>query len=235
MMQRLENVHKEGYPLNCGHSCLWGGGWRSMKANNKRDDSIGGSIRSKLYKAFQGNADTEKWLVPLVLYFLTKALHWKLPMELLDSIWRRFYAWMILSFWMIMWSLAFMHSCIQSTRSKEEGRGTIWWRCSNGKDIGEDICPVLVGYDNDSHGIWALAVDAKGATRPAVQWVNGKINEAGFLGTPITLRSDQEEAILALKKAVAIYRQAETVMLESPVRDSKANGASDLGLHSSGL
>ena len=29
----------------------------------------------------------------------------------------------------------------------------------------------------------------------------------------------------ALKKAVAIYRQAETVMLESPVRDSKANGA----------
>ena len=95
------------------------------------------------------------------------------------------------------------------------------------EDIGEDMCPGLVGYDNDSHGIWALAVDTKGATRPAVQWVNGKINEAGCLGTQITLRSDQEEAILALKKAVAIYRQAETVMLESPVRDSKANGAAE--------
>ena len=30
---------------------------------------------------------------------------------------------------------------------------------------------------------------------------------------------------MAFKKAVAIYRQAETVMLESPARDSNANGA----------
>ena len=81
------------------------------------------------------------------------------------------------------------------------------------EDVGEHMCSVLVGYDNDSHGMWALAVDAKGATRPAVQWVKGKIDEAGCLGAPVTLRSDQEEAIMALKKAVAIYRQADTVML----------------------
>ena len=95
------------------------------------------------------------------------------------------------------------------------------------EDVGEDMCPVLVGYDNDSHGVWALAVDAKGATKPSVQWVKGKIDDSGCSGTPVSIRSDQEEAIMALKKAVAIYRQAETVMLESPARDSKANGAAE--------
>ena len=46
------------------------------------------------------------------------------------------------------------------------------------EDVGEDMCPVLVGYDNDSHGIWALAVDAKGATKPSVQRVKGNVDEA---------------------------------------------------------
>ena len=45
--------------------------------------------------------------------------------------------------------------------------------------VGEDMCPLLVGYDNDSHGIWALAVDAKAATTSSVHWVKGKINESG--------------------------------------------------------
>ena len=75
------------------------------------------------------------------------------------------------------------------------------------EDVGEDMCPVLVGYDNDSHGIWALAVDAKGATKSSVQWVTGKIDEAGCSGTPIILRSDQEEAIMAPKRHVAVYRK----------------------------
>ena len=29
------------------------------------------------------------------------------------------------------------------------------------EDVGEDMCPVLVGYDNDLHGICALVVDPK--------------------------------------------------------------------------
>ena len=41
------------------------------------------------------------------------------------------------------------------------------------------------------------------------------------------IKSDQEEAIIALKKAVAVKRQAETVLIESPVRDSRANGAAE--------
>ena len=49
---------------------------------------------------------------------------------------------------------------------------------------------------------------------------------------PIALRSDQEDVIMALKRAVAIYRHAETVMLESPVRDSKANAPAERAVRS---
>ena len=95
------------------------------------------------------------------------------------------------------------------------------------EEIGEDMCPVLVGFDHGSSGIWALAVDQKGPTRSSTKWVTGKIDESGCSGTAVTIRSDQEESILALKKAIAVHRQAETVLLESPVRDSKANGSAE--------
>ena len=78
------------------------------------------------------------------------------------------------------------------------------------------------------------AADAKGATKSSVHWVKGTIDESGCSGTPVTLRSDQEEAIMALKRHVAVYRKAETVMLESPVRDSKANGAAERAVRSWG-
>ena len=87
--------------------------------------------------------------------------------------------------------------------------------------------PVLVGYDHQSKGIWAMVVDHKGPTPSTVQWLTDRIDKAGCKGVKIVLRSDQEESIKALKKAVAVKRQAETVMLESPVRDSRANGAAE--------
>ena len=43
----------------------------------------------------------------------------------------------------------------------------------------------------------------------------------------MVLKSNQEESIISLKKAVAIKRQAPTVSIESPVRDSQANGNSE--------
>ena len=101
----------------------------------------------------------------------------------------------------------------QRRASKNEGTGrefSLDCACMSAEDVGEDMCPVLVGYDNDSHGIWALGVDAKGATKPSVQWVKGKIDDSGCSGTPVSIRSDQEQAVMALKKTVAIYRQAES-------------------------
>ena len=41
------------------------------------------------------------------------------------------------------------------------------------------------------------------------------------------MQSDGEEAMLALKMAVALKRQAETPMIESPVRESNSNGQID--------
>ena len=81
-------------------------------------------------------------------------------------------------------------------------------------EVVEDMCPVLVGYGHGSRGIWAIAVEAKGPVKSSVQFVKGKIDKAGCSGTAVSIRPDQEESILALKRAVAICRQAETVMLE---------------------
>ena len=77
-----------------------------------------------------------------------------------------------------------------------------------------------------------LAVDAKVTTKPSMQWVNGTNDESGWSGTPVSIRSDQEEAVMALKNAVAIYRQAETGMPESLVCDSKANCAAERAVKS---
>ena len=98
---------------------------------------------------------------------------------------------------------------------------------------------MLIGCDHRSKAIWAMAVGLKCPTQSAVKWLVGKIDEAGCRGTKIVLRSDQEESIVALKKAVAVMRQAPTVNIESPVRDSQANerlkGLSEPGRHRLGL
>ena len=87
----------------------------------------------------------------------------------------------------------------------------------NAEEIGENrmagASPVIVGYDRQSKGVWAMAVESKGAQDSSVKWVKNKIDESGNSGTKATIRSDQEEAIISLKKAVAIKRQAETVLI----------------------
>ena len=69
-----------------------------------------------------------------------------------------------------------------------------------------------------------MATNMKAPTDSAVKWLTRKIDEAGCRGVKVVLKSDQEESIIALKKAVAIMRQAPTVNIVSPVRDSQANG-----------
>ena len=93
----------------------------------------------------------------------------------------------------------------------------------NGQDkIG--AAPVLMGCDHRSKAIWAMAVDLKGPTQSAVNRLINKLDQAGYRGIKIVLKSGQEESIIALQKAVAIKGQSPTVNIESPVRDSHANG-----------
>ena len=102
------------------------------------------------------------------------------------------------------------------------------------EDIGfEDdtgLSPVLVGHDRTSESLWAMVAEAKGATDSSLKLAKERIDESRHLSTRIVLKSDQEEAIKAVKRAIAVMRQADTVMIESPLRDSKSNGSVERGV-----
>ena len=88
----------------------------------------------------------------------------------------------------------------------------------------EGMQPTLVMFDDDKLSFWALAVKQKGATNAVVKYVAGILEQSGYQGQRITMKSDQEPSIVALKTAVAAARVGETVPIESPVRASKSNG-----------
>ena len=89
----------------------------------------------------------------------------------------------------------------------------------------DDLIPVLVAYDNCKRSVWALGVEEKGiaSTAVAVEWLVSKLDMSGYHGVGISLKSDNEPSILALKNAIAVRRGCETSLLESPVRESKSN------------
>ena len=89
----------------------------------------------------------------------------------------------------------------------------------------EGVSPILIMFDDRRKALWVLPCENKGAVDIVVQWACEKLEEAGYSGVPVTLKSDQELAIVALKKAIAIRRRAETPLIESPVRESKSNGS----------
>ena len=88
----------------------------------------------------------------------------------------------------------------------------------------EEMDALLVAYDSAKCGLWVLPAECKGATESSVTWLHNKIENSGYNGVKITMKSDQEESIKHLKKAVSVKRTSETAMIESPVRVSKANG-----------
>ena len=84
--------------------------------------------------------------------------------------------------------------------------------------------PVLVMYDNHHKGLWAIEVEDKRVNREIVKFINDRLEDSGYAGMKITLKSDQAEEMVALKRAVALKRKAETTPIESPVWESKSNG-----------
>jgi len=88
-----------------------------------------------------------------------------------------------------------------------------------------NVSPILVLYDHRLQAIWSLPVDRKGSEAWVVKWITNKLDEAGYAGQDITLKSDGEPALMDLKKSVIAVRCGITVPIESPVRQSKSNGA----------
>ena len=84
--------------------------------------------------------------------------------------------------------------------------------------------PCLICYDQAKDTFWAIGVDAKGATVTTVKWMGEKLDDSGYRGEHVTMKSDNEEAIIALQKATAAMRSGQTVLIHSPVRSSKSNG-----------
>ena len=65
---------------------------------------------------------------------------------------------------------------------------------------------VLIVWDDNYGCLWVLPVEHNGPVDWDVRWIVDKLDEIGYRGVAITLKSDQEPAILALKKAVAAKR-----------------------------
>jgi hypothetical protein len=93
---------------------------------------------------------------------------------------------------------------------------------SSSEDVEQDP-KVLILHDDRLGAIWALCVKAKGPSPEVVTWVMNKLEEAGYRGVELSLKTDQEESIMALKRAIAARRHTRTSMIESKVRVPKSN------------
>ena len=92
--------------------------------------------------------------------------------------------------------------------------------------------PTLVVHDNNTLAIWASLRESKEISEDLVDWVCSNLRDAGYTGVRITLKSDGEEGMKALKSRVALKRKFATAIIQSPVRESKANGAMESSIRS---
>ena len=119
-----------------------------------------------------------------------------------------------------------VHSPHCAGDDEKTGRATVSLDyCFMGEDAHEEIPPIIVMWDNRSGMMWALPVEEKGPVGYVVKWCAEKLERAGYGGVAITLKSDGEASVVALKRSIALRRTAETMPIESPVRESKSNGA----------
>ena len=95
---------------------------------------------------------------------------------------------------------------------------------SNEDEGTADERPVLVVVDSKSSSMYALPTERKGVIPWVLKWIVEKLDDMGYAGVKITVKSDGEPAIVALVEALAVARKAETVPVRSPARESKCNG-----------
>jgi hypothetical protein len=72
----------------------------------------------------------------------------------------------------------------------------------------KDMQPTLVIYDDDKKAMWALAVEQKGVTEGIVRYLVGILDQSGYQGQKLTMKTDQEPAIPTLKRAVSAERES---------------------------
>ena len=71
------------------------------------------------------------------------------------------------------------------------------------EEAGDDMRAVLIPYDQPKSGLWALPVEHNGVQDDGVQLFVDKLAESGYAGVPVTIKSDQEPAMMKLRQAAA--------------------------------
>ena len=84
--------------------------------------------------------------------------------------------------------------------------------------------PFLVLYDNETEAIFATAVPSKQTKPWIVEYVKNIIYELGYGQVKIAIKSDRARELQELRRAIADSRDAATVPIDVPARESKANG-----------
>ena len=108
------------------------------------------------------------------------------------------------------------------------------WVYINSKDNEDDETgpPTCVAYDDNTKATWAMARQSKEITEDLVSWMRSNSKNAGYSGMRITLKSDGEVSMKALKNQMALKRESPTSIIHTPVRESKANGAMEASIRS---
>ena len=97
----------------------------------------------------------------------------------------------------------------------------------------KDAMPMLAVKDHTARGIFAEVVPRKGEDQAVVRRLRSIIDFLGY--KRLLFKSDQEAAILALKRRVSEEMpQVEFLMEESPVGDSRANGTIEVAVREVG-
>ena len=84
--------------------------------------------------------------------------------------------------------------------------------------------PILGTYDNGTDTIKVYNTKRKGVVAWLPRAIGSDLEALGYGGCRVSIKTDQEKAVMAVKRAVAEERSAPTAMLESPVRESQCNG-----------
>ena len=85
--------------------------------------------------------------------------------------------------------------------------------------------PFLILFDDHSESLFAVAVPTKEYQGWLADLVKAILDELGYAGVRIAIKNDNAQELIKLRSEVTARRAAPTVPLESPVAESKCNGA----------
>lgn len=83
----------------------------------------------------------------------------------------------------------------------------------------------LIMYDSNTEALFALPTGTKEAKEWVIVCIKNLIDQLGYSGVRIGMKSDNAKELLAIRRGVSQLREAPTTPIEVPVRESRANGA----------